>query len=200
VAISTWYGGAGPGLLATAFAGSGERLLFLRCSRRHGRFRLDDALRLGVFPDRRSAHEFPDAFSTKLPRTLSRRRTTSWRIAYASEPGNWNCRPYKVIESEERFRILMEGSRGTTPFSMLDTEGLVVSWNSGSERIYGYKQAEVCGSSYTVFFSPDDQQLNKPTEQLHRAIDASRTRMKGWRIRKDGSRFWANVIITPPSR
>jgi PAS domain S-box-containing protein len=195
VAISTWYGGAGPGLLATALAGWASAYFFFDVPAGTGVFGWDDALRLGVFlivallmsslmHFRQVAEDSLKKANDELENRV-RERTRELELSTG-----------KVIESEERFRILMEGVADYAIF-MLDTEGRVVSWNSGSERIYGYKQAEVCGSSYTVFFSPDDQQLNKPTEQLRRAIDASRNEDEGWRVRKDGSRFWANVIMTP---
>ncbi|MBT2482051.1 PAS domain-containing sensor histidine kinase [Streptomyces sp. ISL-94] len=80
---------------------------------------------------------------------------------------------------------------------MLDPEGRVSSWNAGAERIKGYRAADIIGKHFSVFYPPEDIAARKPHRELEEAIVDGRLEDEGWRIRKDGSRFWANVVITP---
>ncbi|HET6929527.1 MAG TPA: PAS domain-containing sensor histidine kinase [Candidatus Acidoferrum sp.] len=98
-------------------------------------------------------------------------------------------------ESEERFRLLVEGVQEYAIFQ-LDSEGNVVSWNAGAQRLKGYDSAEIIGHHFSIFYPREDQMNNKPRDILARARRQGRTEDEGWRIRKDGSRFWANVVIT----
>jgi PAS domain S-box-containing protein len=101
----------------------------------------------------------------------------------------------KLRQSEERFRLLVEAVQDYAIF-MLDTEGHVVSWNNGAERIKGYQGAEIIGKHFSCFYPPADLQTGKPQWDLEVATKEGRFEDEGWRIRKDGSRFWASVIIT----
>jgi len=98
-------------------------------------------------------------------------------------------------ESEERFRLLVEGVKDYAIF-MLDSEGRVVTWNTGAERIKGYKPTEIIGRHFSCFYTADAVERGWPAEELKRAALAGRWEDEGWRVRKDGSQFWANVIIT----
>jgi PAS domain S-box-containing protein len=98
-------------------------------------------------------------------------------------------------ESEDRFRLLIEGVSDYAIF-MLDPDGNVVSWNSGAERIKGYREDEIIGKNFNRFYTQEDSAHGKPQQDLQDAITAGRFEDEGWRLRKDGSRFWANVIIT----
>jgi PAS domain S-box-containing protein len=98
-------------------------------------------------------------------------------------------------ESEERFRLLVEGVQEYAIFQ-LDPDGNVVSWNAGAQRLKGYDSAEIVGHHFSIFYPPEDQLKNKPCEILARAARDGQTDDEGWRVRKDGSRFWANVVIT----
>jgi len=100
-----------------------------------------------------------------------------------------------MLSSDERFRLLVEGIRDYAIF-MLDTEGRVASWNSGAERIKGYAAGEIIGQHFSRFYAPEDVQSGKPEMELQQAAAQGRFEDEGWRIRKDGSKFWANVIIT----
>jgi PAS domain S-box-containing protein len=80
---------------------------------------------------------------------------------------------------------------------MLDTEGYIQSWNKGAEFIKGYTEKEIIGRHFSVFYSRAEVESGKPAEELRDAKEKGRFEDEGWRIRKDGSRFWANVIITP---
>lgn len=98
-------------------------------------------------------------------------------------------------QSEERFRLLVEAVRDYAIF-MLDTDGRIVSWNIGAERIKGYKAEEILGKYFGTFYPEDDVLNGKPQWELIIAAKEGRFEDEGWRLRKDGSRFWANVIIT----
>jgi PAS domain S-box-containing protein len=97
--------------------------------------------------------------------------------------------------SEERFRLLVEGIKDYAIF-MLGTDGRVMTWNSGAERIKGYRPEEILGKSYSSFYQQADIQAGKPEQALKVAAAAGRFEDEGWRVRKDGSSFWANVVIT----
>jgi PAS domain S-box-containing protein len=78
----------------------------------------------------------------------------------------------------------------------LDPEGNVVSWNAGAQRLKGYNSTEIIGRHFSVFYPQEDLIKDWPSEILARAARKGQTQDEGWRVRKDGSRFWANVVIT----
>ena len=98
-------------------------------------------------------------------------------------------------QCKERFRLLVEGVQDYAIFA-LDPEGRVVTWNVGAERIKGYKEEEILGRHFSRFFEQGDIERGKPAQILEMAASAGRFEDEGWRIRKDGSQFWANVIVT----
>jgi PAS domain S-box-containing protein len=98
-------------------------------------------------------------------------------------------------ESEERFRLLVEGVRDYAIF-LLDPEGRVASWNAGAERIKGYPAEEILGEHFSRFYASEDVARGIPERELEIARTEGRTEYEGWRFRKDGSRFWANVVLT----
>ncbi|MFI5589736.1 PAS domain S-box protein [Amycolatopsis sp. NPDC051758] len=98
-------------------------------------------------------------------------------------------------ESEERFRLLVQNVQDYGIF-MLDRDGRISSWNAGAERIKGYAAGEIIGQHFSVFYPPEDVAAGKPARELEIAIDQGRLEDEGWRVRKDGTRFWANVVIT----
>jgi len=97
--------------------------------------------------------------------------------------------------SEERFRLLVEGVKDYAIF-MLDPDGHVTSWNAGAERIKGYTAHDILGQHFTRFYTPEDIARAWPQRELESARKEGRFEDEGWRVRKDGTRFWANVIIT----
>jgi PAS domain S-box-containing protein len=99
-------------------------------------------------------------------------------------------------ESEERFRLLVESVKDYAIF-LMDPEGRVVSWNAGAERIKGYKDWEIIGQHFSVFYTPEDRQERRPQRGLTTAKDEGTFEDEGWRVRKDGTRFQAHVVITP---
>ncbi|HEV8075406.1 MAG TPA: PAS domain S-box protein [Candidatus Acidoferrum sp.] len=98
-------------------------------------------------------------------------------------------------ESEERFRLLVEGVQEYAIFQ-LDPEGKVMSWNAGAQRLKGYSSTEIIGQHFSVFYPQEDLANDRPREILARAARQGQTKEEGWRVRNDGSRFWANVVIT----
>jgi PAS domain S-box-containing protein len=98
-------------------------------------------------------------------------------------------------ESEERFRLLVQNVQDYGIF-MLDRGGRISSWNAGAERIKGYAAGEIIGQHFSVFYPPEDVAAGKPARELEIAVDQGRLEDEGWRVRKDGTRFWANVVIT----
>jgi PAS domain S-box-containing protein len=98
-------------------------------------------------------------------------------------------------ENEERYRLLIEGVRDYAIF-LLDPAGHVASWNVGAERAKGFKAEEVIGRHFACFYRPEDIAAGTPERELEMARAEGRFESEGWRIRKDGSRFWANVLIT----
>ena len=100
-----------------------------------------------------------------------------------------------VRVSEERFRLLVANLKDYAIF-MLDSEGYVISWNTGAERIRGFRAEEILGQHFSRLYPPEDIEAGKPEMELKVASAEGRFEDEGWRVRKDGSRFWANVVIT----
>jgi PAS domain S-box-containing protein len=98
-------------------------------------------------------------------------------------------------QSEERFRLLVEGVPDYAIF-MLNANGNVATWNAGAQRIKGYTADEIIGRHFSTFYPPDAVQSGWPEHELQVATAKGRFQEEGWRIRKDGSRFWAHVTIT----
>lgn len=101
----------------------------------------------------------------------------------------------QLHESQERFQLLIDGVRDYAIF-MLDPSGHIVSWNAGAQRIKGYSSAEAIGLHFSIFYPPEDMRAAKPEHELTIATRDGRYEEEGWRVRKDGSLFWANVVIT----
>ena len=83
---------------------------------------------------------------------------------------------------------------------MLDVDGDVISWNSGAQRIKGYAAHEIVGRHFRVFYPPEEQATGHPERNLEMALREGEFAEEGWRVRKDGSRFWASVVISPGLR
>jgi PAS domain S-box-containing protein len=99
-------------------------------------------------------------------------------------------------QSEERFQILIESIQDYAIY-ILDPDGFVISWNAGAQRIKGYSAPEVIGKHFSRFYTPDDVRVNKPKRNLEIAAAQGKYEDESVRLRKDGSAFWANVLITP---
>jgi PAS domain S-box-containing protein len=99
-------------------------------------------------------------------------------------------------ESEDRFRLVVESVKDYAIF-MLDPNGYILTWNQGAERIKGYRPEEIIGRHFSIFYEEKDREAGKPQRGLARAVEEGRYEDEGWRLRKDGSRFCADVVITP---
>ena len=97
--------------------------------------------------------------------------------------------------SEERFRLLVNSVEDYAIF-MLDTEGRIVSWNEGAERLYGYKADEISGKHFSIFYEDDDLKNDKPERKLEIAANEGRYEEEGYRVGKDGTRYLVNAVIT----
>jgi PAS domain S-box-containing protein len=115
----------------------------------------------------------------KVTRDLTQRRAAEERL-----------RP-----REERFRLLVHSVKDYAIF-MLDPNGIISSWNEGAQRIKGYTRDEIVGRHFSTFYPPEDVAARKPEWELEVAIRDGSVEDEGWRVRKDGTHFWANVVIT----
>lgn len=99
------------------------------------------------------------------------------------------------LSTDETFRILIQAVRDYAIF-LLDTKGRVASWNDGAELLKGYKRHEIVGKHFSVFYGNEDVAIRKPEMELEICLREGRVEDEGWRYRKDGTRFWANVVMT----
>lgn len=99
-------------------------------------------------------------------------------------------------ESEDRYKLLVESVRDYAVF-MLDPTGIIISWNIGAERTKGYKAEEIIGKHFSIFYTKRAVEERFPQFELIQAIKEGSFEDEGWRVKKDGSTFWANVVITP---
>src|SRR4051812_32001022 len=98
-------------------------------------------------------------------------------------------------QSNDIYRLLVESVRDYAIF-LLDPQGYIQSWNEGAERLKGYTPAEIIGQHFSIFYQPHEVRSGKTEYELRVATEEGRYEEEGWRVRKDGSRFWANVVIT----
>src|SRR3954453_13641081 len=96
--------------------------------------------------------------------------------------------------SEERFRLLVQGVTDYAIY-MLDPHGRVANWNTGAQRFKGYTEQEIVGRPFPLFYTDEDRETDLPGRALKIAAEEGRFEKEGWRVRKDGSRFWAHVVI-----
>jgi len=99
-----------------------------------------------------------------------------------------------ALESERRFRLLVQGVTDYAIY-MLDPEGRVANWNAGAARIKGYSEAEIVGEHFSRFYIPEDRDAGLPQKALNTARREGRFETEAWRVRKDGSRFWASAVV-----
>jgi diguanylate cyclase (GGDEF)-like protein/PAS domain S-box-containing protein len=104
--------------------------------------------------------------------------------------------PASLLSNERQYKLLVDSVIDYAIY-MLDPDGLIVSWNSGAERLKGYAAKEILGRDFAIFYTEEDQRGGQPKRALETAARAGRFSSEGWRVRKDGSRFWASVVIDP---
>ena len=104
-------------------------------------------------------------------------------------------RPERAAEPAELYRLLVASVRDYAIFA-LDARGHVLTWNAGAANLKGYQAHEIIGRHFSTFYPPEDIAAGKPGMELVVAARDGRFEDEGWRLRRDGSRFWANVIVT----
>jgi PAS domain S-box-containing protein len=112
-----------------------------------------------------------------------------------SPSGQNNPSVSQFLGSEESYRLMVD-SVIDYAIIMIDKEGKVASWNAGAERLKGYRPEEIIGQHFSRFYTPEAIAAGMPDKELRMASEAGRFEDEGWRLRQDGTRFWANVIIT----
>lgn len=129
----------------------------------------------------------------ELEREISARKEAEHSLHHANVELERQIQELRI--SQERFRLLVEGTKDHAIF-MLDPSGRVASWNPGAERITQYRSDEIVGQHFSCFYTADDLQLGKPDQELRVAASAGRYEDEGWRVRKDGTTYWADVVIS----
>lgn len=184
VMVSAWYGGLGPGLAATAISSMLANFFLLPpvySLKFDSQF---DLIRLAVFAGVGAQISFlSDRFLIEKSRAeaIAAREKTAAR---------------SLEQSEERYRLLIESVQEYAIYA-LDCDGNVTSWNSGAERLKGYQTQEILGQHFSCFYPPEAIAQNVPQESLRQTLVQGQFESQGWRLRKDGYRFWADVLITP---
>src|SRR5579862_6268538 len=128
----------------------------------------------------------------RLQRSWPARRSMCWasarRIWGVELPGPEHFN--HAQPPEERYRVLVEGITDYAIY-MSDPQGRVTSWNRGAERFKGYRESEILGEHFSRFYTDEDRAIDLPQTALRRAREEGRFENEGWRVRKDGTRFWA---------
>ncbi len=176
VMFSAWYGGLKAGLLATALSAAIGTYFFLEPLVSLNFTEVGNFVQVCIFL-------VEGVMISWLSEALRNARQRSEAIASSMK------------ESEERYRLLVEGVEDYAIF-MLDPQGYITSWNTGAERIKGYKPAEILGRHYSIVFTAEDIEHHKAEQELQIATAAGHFTGEGWRRRKDGSLFWASIVLT----
>ena len=100
------------------------------------------------------------------------------------------------FSEQQRFQLLVNSITDYAIY-MLDPTGRIATWNPGAQRFKGYTADEIIGQNFSVFFTPEDRDAGLPAEALRAALAEGRFEAEGWRLRKDGSRFWVNAVLDP---
>jgi PAS domain S-box-containing protein len=182
IIVSAWYGGLGPGLLATAVSALATDYFFL-----YPRGTLTGFSVEGI-----------DVLAFTLEGVLVSVLTSSLRSARdRAQRSTLEARSHQesLRESEERFRLMVEGVKDYAIF-MLDPGGCVTIWNDGAERIVGYGEEEILGRHFSSFYPEEDVERGHPEDVLRAALAEGRYVEEGSKVRQDGFRFWASAVIT----
>lgn len=124
---------------------------------------------------------------SKVTRDLTEKKNLENKLKKAHE---------ELIENEERSRLLIEGVKDYAIF-LLSKEGIVTTWNEGAKRIKGYSHEEIIGESFLKFYTKEAVDARYPQFELAKALEEGKFEDEGWRVRKDGTKFWVNALITP---
>jgi PAS domain S-box-containing protein len=182
IIVSAWYGGLGPGLMATGLSVLATDYFFLYPKGALSGFTVE-----GI-----------DVATFVLEGVLVSVLTSSLRSARnRAQRSTLEARSHQesLRESEERFRLMVEGMKDYAIF-MLDPGGCVTTWNEGAERIEGYGEEEILGRHFSSFYPEEDVERGHPEDVLRAALAEGRYVEEGLKVREDGSRFWASAVIT----
>ncbi|MFZ0943157.1 MAG: PAS domain S-box protein [Syntrophobacteraceae bacterium] len=177
VAVAALYGGLGPGLLATVVSATLADYFWMEPVGRFAIASSADLMSIAVFL---ASGALMSYLAEAAYRAQARARTIEVQAKLAVE------QQFHLFVSEVKDYAII----------MLDTAGCVVSWNMGAEQIKGYQADEIIGRSHSCFYTPEDNARGWPGQLLDRAASVARVEDEGWRVRKDGSRFWADVVVT----
>ena len=176
IIASALYGGMEAGVLATVLAALTSNYFFLTPTYSLFDHSLGQNLRLVLFV----------LEGLLISKTIAGLKFARRRVTLSQQALN---------QSEERYRLLVDAVQDYAIF-LLNPDGSVASWNTGAQSISGYRADEIIGRHFSCFYPEADIYKGKPEQQLQLAVTEGRVEDEGWRVRKDGSRFWASVIIT----
>jgi PAS domain S-box-containing protein len=182
IIVSAWYGGLGPGLIATGLSVLATDYFFLYPRGSLTGFSVE-GIDVAVF----MLEGILVSVLTSSLRSARDRARRSTREARRHQE--------RLRESEERFRLMVEGVKDYAIF-MLDPGGRITTWNDGAERIEGYGEEEILGRHLSSFYPEEDVERGHPEEVLRAALAEGRYVEEGIKVREDGSRFWASAVIT----
>src|SRR5215210_4194352 len=182
IMVSAWYGGLGPGLMATGLSVLATDYFFLYPKGALSGFSVE-GIDVATFV-------LEGVLVSVLTSSLRSARDRSQRSTLEARRHQENLR-----ESEERFRLMVEGVKDYAIF-MLDPGGCVTTWNEGAERIEGYGEEEILGRHFSSFYPEEDVERGHPEDVLRAALAEGRYVEEGLKVRQDGSRFWASAVIT----
>src|SRR5215204_2021999 len=182
IVVSAWFGGLGPGLLATVLATFGADYYFLPPE---GSF---TGLEVAFWP--LLLFTLQGLLISSLIEALRSARHRAERSALQARGHQESLR-----ESEERFRLMVEGVKDYAIF-MLDPEGRVTTWNEGAGRVVGYREEEILGRHFSAFCIDQEAAGGNPEEKLATAAKEGHYEEEGPRVRKDGSTYWASMVLT----
>ena len=183
VAISSWYGGIGPGLLATALSALASKYFFIP----------------PVYSLIVNWHSLVRVVYFVLVALLIASLNAMLRSAQLQAQRERELllqNQEKLHQSEERYRSMVERVRDYAIF-MLDPDGCVINWNVGAERIFGYQEEEIIGQPWECFFTPEAIRSGRPKQVLETAITEGLSQENRRHIRKDSTQFWASCVVTP---
>jgi PAS domain S-box-containing protein len=176
IIVSAWYGGFGPGLLATVVSAVLGAYFFVQPTLAFEITEVSNTARVCIFV-------IEGVLISWLNEALRNAKQRAELTALS------------LKESEERYRLLVDGVKDYAIF-MLDPDGRITSWNEGAERMKGYRAAEILGKHFSIFYTTEDIERHKPEQELQIAVTEGHHEEENWRRRKDGSLFWAHVVMT----
>src|SRR5918994_1561929 len=181
IIVSAWYGGLGPGLLATGMSVLATDYFFLYPRGSFSGFSVE-GIDVATFV-------LEGVLVSVLTSSLRSARDRARRSTLEAKSHEESLR-----ESEERFRLMVEGVKDYAIF-VLDPGGHVTTWNDGAERIEGYSEEEILGRHFSAFYLDEDVAQGRPEDVLRAALAEGRYTEEGLRVRRDGSTFWASAVI-----